>query len=128
MVKEKSLLKFLRREREKASTENADTIIKYTMYIGLNDKDTKKQEITTEKAINLVCGILANNGITDVTIYNSLGCYTHEDGERVTENSLIVTMFFIEYIQISNVIVDLKEILNQECIILEKQEINSQCK
>lgn len=92
---------------------------KFVLYVGLNDKDTKKQEIDTQKAINIVCNILARQGITDLTMQQGVGAYTHEDGTRTFETSLIITMLFIERIQVVNAISDIKTILNQECVALE---------
>lgn len=41
---------------------------KYVLYIGLNDKITKKQEIETKVAIDIVTKTLAKQGITDLTL------------------------------------------------------------
>lgn len=41
---------------------------KFIIYVGLNDKDTKKQEISTEKSIDIICKALASQGITDLTM------------------------------------------------------------
>lgn len=100
-------------------------IIKYNLYIGLNDKDTKKQEISTEKSLDIITKTLAKQGITDLTKTEGLGIYTHEDGTKTVEKSIIITMFFVEEIQISRAIVDIKQLLNQEAVILEKQKVNS---
>lgn len=96
---------------------------KFVLYVGLNDKDTKKQEIDTQKAINIVCNILARQGITDLTIQQGVGVYTHEDGIRTFENSLIITMLFIEKIQVANAVSDIKTILNQEAVVFETVEV-----
>ena len=96
---------------------------KFVLYVGLNDKDTKKQEIDTQKAINIVCNILARQGITDLTIQQGVGVYTHEDGTRTFETSLIITMLFIEKIQVANAVSDIKTILNQEAVVFETVEV-----
>lgn len=46
---------------------------KYTMFIGLNDKDSKIQEITTIDAYKIIMRI-----VKDCTIQESKGCYTHK--------------------------------------------------
>ena len=46
---------------------------KFVMYVGLNDKETKRQEISTEKAIDIICKILAKQGITDLTLNQGMG-------------------------------------------------------
>lgn len=96
---------------------------KFVMYVGLNDKDTKSQEMETKKAIDIVCKVLAKQGITDLTLQQGLGLYTHEDGTRTAENSLIITMLFVERVQVINAISDIKTILNQECVALETVEV-----
>lgn len=103
-----------------------DRIIEYTLYIGLNDKDTKKQEVSNEFALNAINRILLNEGITDKTVQNALGVYTHKNGKTTTENSLILTMFFVERIQLIRAIEEIKIILNQESIILKEQEVKSE--
>ena len=67
---------------------------KVVMYVGLNDKDTKRQEMETQKAVDTVCRLLAKQGITDLTMQQGMGIYTHEDGTKTTEISLIITMLF----------------------------------
>ena len=96
---------------------------KFIMYVGLNDKDTKKQEITTEKSIDIICKALANQGITDLTMQQGIGIYTHQDGTKTTETSLIITMLFVEKIQVLNAISDIKTLLNQECVALETIQV-----
>ena len=92
---------------------------KFVMYVGLNDKETKKQEISTKKAIDIICKTLAKQGITDLTLNQGMGIYTHEDGTKTTEISLIITMLFVERVQVINANSDIKTILNQECVALE---------
>lgn len=96
---------------------------KFILYVGLNDKDSKKQEIETNKAIDIICRILAKQGITDLTLQQATGIYTHNNGEKTTETSLIITMLFIEKIQVVNAISDIKTILNQEAVVLETQRV-----
>ena len=50
---------------------------KFNLYIGLNDKDTKQQEILTTDAYKIVGGIVG-----DCTITEGKGLYTHTDGTR----------------------------------------------
>ena len=95
---------------------------KYTMFIGLNDKDSKMQEITTIDAYKIIMRI-----VKDCTIQESKGCYTHKDGSVTMGTSLIVTIFdFESKIKIQPIIEELKKILNQEAIALVTEEVNSQ--
>ena len=63
----------------------------YKMYIGLNDKFTKKQEISTEKAVSII-NDTALNILEGYTLYTGTGIFTHGDGERITENTIILEL------------------------------------
>lgn len=98
---------------------------KINLYVGLNDKDTKKQEVTTQKAIDMVCNALLKQGITDLTLQQGMGIYTHEDGTRTVETSLIITLLFIEKVQVLNAVSDIKTLLNQEAVVIEEVQVKS---
>lgn len=101
-------------------------IIKYNLYIGLNDKDSKKQEVSTRRAREEVIKILNNNNINGLTMYKVDGVFKHETGEVVFEKSLKVELLEVEEEEVINAIQELKKALNQESILLEKEkkEIN----
>lgn len=101
-------------------------IIKYNLYIGLNDKDSKKQEISTRRAKEEVIKILNNNNINGLTMYVVDGVFKHETGEIVFEKSLKVELIEVEEKDILKSIQELKKALNQESVLLEKEkkEIN----
>lgn len=44
---------------------------KFTLYVGLNDKDSRKQQYTTEKAKDIISKILAENNIEGATFLNA---------------------------------------------------------
>ena len=93
---------------------------KYTLLIGLNDKDTKTQIISLKKAKQLVidtCG--------DCTISKAKGCYTHEDGTKVNENTLRVELLFKADNEVLSMCKKLKKELNQESIALSYSYENS---
>ena len=97
-------------------------IIKYNIYIGLNDKDSKKQEVSTRRAKEEVIKILNNNNITGLTIYEVMGVFKHEDGTMTFEKSLKVELLEVEEEDVLKSIDELKKALNQECIMLEEEE------
>jgi hypothetical protein len=90
--------------------------IEYKMYIGLNDKDTHKQEVTTNKAIELVSLYFECCTVQEVT-----GCYKREQ-----EKSLIVSVIDNEQKRpdIKRAVENLKFLLNQECILVTETELN----
>lgn len=101
-------------------------MIKYNIYIGLNDKDSKKQEVSTRRAKEEVIKILNDNNITGLTMYEVMGVFKHEDGSVVFEKSLKVELLEVEEVDVLRSIQELKKALNQESILLEKEkkEIN----
>lgn len=59
---------------------------KYTLYCGLNDKDTRRQEISTLEAAKMVrnaCMSYADGA----TIFEADGIYKHDDGELIFDSS-----------------------------------------
>lgn len=101
-------------------------IIKYNIYIGLNDKDSKKQEVSTRRAKEKVIEILTNNNINGLTMYKVDGVFKHENGAIVFEKSLKVELLEVNKNEVLKSIEELKKALNQESILLEKEkkEIN----
>lgn len=97
-------------------------MIKYNIYIGLNDKDSKKQEVSTRKAKEKTIKILNNNNITGLTMYEVTGVFKHDTGEVVFEKSLKVELLEVKKEDVLRSIQELKKALNQECIMLEEEE------
>lgn len=99
---------------------------KITLYIGLNDKETKTQLISTLDAYRLVNNILS----TDSTITECKGVYTHDDGSITTENTLeVVLLDFDGKLDKGWVISKVNAIklaLNQEAIAYQEQQIESE--
>lgn len=95
---------------------------KYTLYIGLNDKDSKVQEINTVDAYKIVGALVG-----DCTIQEARGLYTHQDGTQVLENTLIVQIIdFTGSLNVHPVVETLKTALNQESIAVIRETVNSE--
>ena len=93
-----------------------ENLEKFNLYVGLNDKDSKVQEIDTERAkdiVNRVCG--------DCSIQEITGYYTHDNGEQVKENTLKVELLFKQESDVRLYCQDLKKLLNQESIAVNKE-------
>lgn len=101
-------------------------MIKYNVYIGLNDKEKLKQIIDTKKAKNEVYKILLKNNIKGYTIYLVNGVFTNEVGDITREKTLKIELLDIKKDDILKAIQEIKKALNQECILLEeeKKEVN----
>lgn len=93
----------------------------YVIYLGLNDKDTKKQKISTLEAFKIASNILLNNNIDGATMFEAQGIYKHENGDIVIENTIRIELAFIDDESIIyNIIKLLKSTFNQESIMLKK--------
>lgn len=97
---------------------------KTTMCVGLNDKDSKVQEISTLDAYKVLSNIFAET-TGGVTITEGRGVYTHDDGEIVFEVTLICTIYGAEDRDIERAATMIKTALNQESVAIESCESNS---
>ena len=97
---------------------------KFTLYLGLNDKDSKQQQISTLEAYKVVSNILAND-FGGGTIFEAQGIYKHEDGTVVVETTLRIEILFAELPAIKNLVATLKKIFNQESIAVQEEVISS---
>lgn len=99
--------------------------VKYTFFVGLNDKTSKLQEVNTLDAARIVTRVFMNHGV-DATISNARGIYTHDDGTIVTEETIMVQCYqFGNPVPVADICEDLKTLLNQESIAVEQTETNS---
>ena len=100
-------------------------MIKHTLYIGLNDKDTKQQEISTLDAFKIVLNSV-KSCYDGATVKECKGFYTHSDGSITIENSFEVSILFADEVKTRSVIEMLKTMLNQESIALQREEVTSE--
>lgn len=91
--------------------------------IGLNDKDTKKQEITTIDAYKIVQNICTMY-VGGATIYETYGVYKHENGDIIEEKSLRIEIATDDKKAVIDVINVLKMALNQESVLYKEVESN----
>lgn len=89
------------------------------LYIGLNDKDTKKQELSNLEAKAEISAILFRYFPNGFTLQECQGMYKHDDGTVVCENTIKATIFDYEFVGIFKLIEELKQKLNQESIAVE---------
>lgn len=101
-------------------------MIKINYYIGCNDKDTLKQELTDDYILNIINGCFDNYTITKAT-----GKFVNEKGLITTEKTFIITLLLDEndkdasqeWIEIY--CLHLKHTLNQESILVTKEVIQA---
>ena len=98
---------------------------KFTLYVGLNDKDTKTQKISTLDAYKMVENVVIKK--TDgYTIGEAKGYYRHQDGTVTIENTLRIEMLFVDRELVKEFADTLKLMLNQESIAVEETTIKSE--
>lgn len=99
---------------------------KITLYIGLNDKDSKLQEVKTLDAYKMVSNTIG----VGCTITEGRGIYKHEDGTVVSEVSLVVEMLDFDNSLttewVKGKVEQIKTILNQESVAVQYQEVSSE--
>lgn len=100
-------------------------MIKHTLYIGLNDKNSKQQEIDTLTAFKIVLNTVKAY-YEGGTIKEARGFYTHADGSLTIETTLEVSILFADDRKTRALVEDLKQLLNQESIALQTEEIISE--
>ena len=98
---------------------------KFTLYLGLNDKDRKVQLISTLEAYKVCMNVLKNytNG---ATIFEANGLYKHDNGEFVIEKTLRIELLFINKKEVVELVEELKKIFNQESIAVQEEKITSE--
>lgn len=87
-------------------------------YIGLNDKDSHKQEKTTQEALNIIEEVMNSVGIDSYTTSVVQGHYKKE-----LENTIKVELVGIALTV--NTVNEIKRRLNQECIMVICKECES---
>ena len=97
---------------------------KVTMFIGLNDQNTKKQEISTIEAYKMVQNVCAE-AFGGSTIFSGKGTYTHNNGSMVYENTLICIVYTDDMDGVKKAATIIKTALNQESVAIEVVESNS---
>lgn len=91
---------------------------KITLLIGLNDKDTKKQEISFTVALGILADYIAQN-VGFGTLSQAAGVYTHDNGATVQETSIRAEFFTEDVEKIIEFARFAKSTLNQESIAME---------
>lgn len=104
------------------------TYKKFEMSIGLNDKDTRKQIISTENAKQIIIQELDKKNL-DFSLIQTYGGYTHEDGEKVKESGFLLIIIEKDTKKNIEKIKALRDkllkILNQENIFINVYEFFS---
>ena len=98
---------------------------KFTLYLGLNDKDKKVQLINTIEAYK-ICNNILLNYIDGATIFEANGIYKHDDGTFTIEKTLRIELLFVDKKTVLNIVDDLKKAFNEESIAVQNELVNSE--
>jgi hypothetical protein len=91
---------------------------KITLFIGLNDKDTKTQLVNTSEAIEILSGYIVKNlGIG--TLSEAAGVYTHDNGETISEKTIRAEFYTDDVNAVKGFAEFAKSALNQESVAFE---------
>lgn len=96
----------------------------YNLFLGLNDKDSKKQEFTTIDAYK-ICSKLATKKFDGCTITQAQGYYRDSNNNLVLENTLQIQIATNDKKAILQYCKLLKTIFNQECILIYEAQYNT---
>lgn len=88
----------------------------YSIYLWLNDKDTKKQKIWTLDAYKLVRNLVVNE-FWAWTITEANGVFSHANGEIVEEKTIKIEL--ITEKSVNDFVNNLKVIFNQESVLVK---------
>ena len=100
---------------------------RYTLYLGLNDKDTKTQKINTIEAFKIVSDLIARH-FDGGTVYDARGIYRHDNGDIVVENTLRIEILEFEnsiFEDVKSVVKTLKDVFNQETVAVQIENVQS---
>jgi uncharacterized lipoprotein YmbA len=100
-------------------------IKKFTLYLGLNDKDSKQQEISTIEAYKVVSNLISKD-FDGGTIFEAKGIYKHDGGTIVTETTLRIELIFAEADKVRGLVATLKKLFNQESVAVVQEVVNSE--
>ena len=97
-----------------------DSNIQYTLYIGLNDKDSYEQFIPTDEAKQLTDAICAKYA-SGFTIEDAIGAWSDEKGVVTHENTIVCYLNEIDEENVHRICEELRQTLNQNTILIRKE-------
>ena len=95
---------------------------RYTISVGLNDKDEKTQKIQTERVLRLVKDCCRSYGMA-FSSYLQDGGYIHDNGEYVLEKSVCIVFIEPDEAMIEEIARDLCAFLNQESVMVTVEDV-----
>ena len=98
---------------------------KYTLYVGMSDKDTQEQTYGLNEA-KQVMFMIVRKYAGGCTFYEADGCW-YDDGkqEMISEKTLVCVLLDIEPEAVKNIMDEALKVFNQSSILLETEEVRS---
>lgn len=101
-------------------------MLKTTVFVGLNDKMSLRQEINTARAVSIVSTLLIAHGVNGATISPAKGVYKMDNnGAVIVENTLRIEIVNPAVNLLTGAIISIKKALNQESVLVENTDITS---
>ena len=97
----------------------------YVLFVGLNDKDTRKQEISDDEAIATIKRVLKKY-IDGYSLVNAQGALIDDSGYEINENTIVCYVNGVNEKTIHSIADELIEVLNQESILIKKNLTSSE--
>lgn len=95
---------------------------RYNIYVGMFDKDTKQQELSTTKFLNTVRKVMRYNFVDNYTIIKCKGHYKSET-MTVCEPSIIIDIVIDYELDTTFLKNQLCRFLNQESVFVTRQDV-----
>ncbi len=104
------------------SNQSSNEKIQYTMYIGMNDKDTYEQIISTEDAKTIIDNICFKY-LDGYTIQDANGSWVDENGLVTHENTIVCCFKDTDNDTVYKIADEVIKTLNQNTVLIEKDLI-----
>lgn len=95
---------------------------RYTIFVGLNDKDAHVQKFQTERIMQLAANCCKGYGLS-FSSYAQEGGYVNRDGRYVLEKSIALVLVDPSEVLLDELSRDLCAFLNQESVMVTIEEI-----
>lgn len=90
-----------------------------TLFVGMNDKDTRQENMPKEQQINKITSILVSfNAISGGTISEASGFYTMNDGTMTFEKTYRIELLNVSVDVARRACSDLAHVFNQESVLM----------
>lgn len=99
-------------------------MIETTIYVGLNDADTKKQKFETERYLTVLKRVCAEYRVP-FSFHLVQGGYLHDDGEYTEENTIELSFIEVPQETIDLIAEDLCTFFHQESVFVTTEHIKA---